>query len=384
MTDLLDPSALLHVLQQLLPPIHPTSTTSSSSSSSDDASPPAQLGSPADALSALIHTVMTRLDFRLTGLSDDDRSAPSSSSDALSSNQLPASWNANAPDHYCFRYKHHQSSLDYVVKVVKLGNKAVIHGIALQGSKTSTLEIPLADYFSPSFFPYPHRSKDGERAEPLVNGFIGSSRLKDLVGAFKTQILQTLVPGLNKEGYIEHSAHASSSAASSASAREARAPRPRPPLEGDPDDPSQTRPRALHPDHPPWRHPYTVGDRDLDPLGGSPLAFPPRFGGGGGDAFAPPPLFGDTGGGMYVGPNHPMFRHRFPPGPSTGLPPGAVPPGARFDPIYPTGPTQPPFHPRTPDVGGAHPQPPFAAQPDWDDFPPPRPRPDPDTQSWYS
>ncbi len=158
-TDLLDPSALLHVLQQLLP-----------RSASDDVP---QLRSPSDALSAMIHTIMTRLDFRLTGLSEDDRLPPpatttsassgttesssspttdaSSSAASIASNTLPSSWNAKGPDHYSFRYKHHQSSLDYLVKIVKLGNKAVIHGIALQGSKTSTLELPLADYFSPSF-----------------------------------------------------------------------------------------------------------------------------------------------------------------------------------------------------------------------------------------
>lgn len=373
MTDLLDPSALLHVLQQLLPP------------SSD-----AQLRNPSDALSAMIHTIMIRLDFRLTGLSEDDR-LPSSTSesaetDATSHNKLPAEWNAKGPDHYSFRYKHHQSSLDYLVKVVKLGNKAVIHGIAMQGSKTSTLEIPLSDYFSPSFFPYPQ--KHGE-TEPLVNGFIGSSRVKDLVIAFKTKILQTLVPGLRKDGYTEESSSNTGTGSSSSSTQPGRSnppPRqPRAPFAGDEDDPSD--PSTV----PPFRNPLSVGDRDLDPLGGSPLRLPPRFGGGSGGAFAPPPLFpgGDTGGGMYVGPDHPMFRNRFPPpnhpgaGP-TGLPPGAVPPGARFDPIYPGGGPGgigggggrfDPFNPDNPDVGGARPQGmggPGSGEPDWDDFAPPR------------
>ena len=367
MTDLLDPSALLHVLQQLLPSSEP------------------QLRLPSDALSAMIHTIMTRLDFRLAGLSEDDLlpqpssdESSSSSSDATSTNKLPAEWNSKGPDHYSFRYKHHQSSLDYLVKIVKLGNKAVIYGIVMQGSNTSTMEIPLSDYLSPSFFPYPHAKKEGERDEPLVNGFIGSSRLKDLVIAYKTQILQTLVPGLRKDGYTEESSSntgdgRNNPSSSSSSTQPNRLNQPRRPFAGDEDDPT-------YPSQPSFRNPLTIGDRDLDPLGGSPLAMPPRFGGGG--SSAPPPLFpgGDTGGGMLVGPGHPMFRDRFRPnhpeaGP-TGLPPGAVPPGARFDPIYPSG--GGPFGPdgNYPDVGGARPQGgrggPASGEPDWDELAPPR------------
>ena len=51
------------------------------------------------------------------------------------------------------------------------------------------------------------------------------------------------------------------------------------------------------------------------------------------------------GGGMVMGPNHPIFGGYGPgqpQGPSTGgigrLPPGAIPPGARFDPVTPFGP----------------------------------------------
>ena len=50
---------------------------------------------------------------------------------------------------------------------------------------------------------------------------------------------------------------------------------------------------------------------------------------------------------MFVGPDHPLFRERFGNNGGVGgnrvwggdgyLPPGAVPPGARFDPIGPAG-----------------------------------------------
>lgn len=358
MTDLLDPSALLQVLQQQLLPT---------------SSPSPLLRNPADALAAIIHTIMTRLDFRLTGLSEDDRLAPSSSESPTSSstNKLPPEWNAKGPDHYSFRYKHHQSSLDYLVKIVRLGNKAVIHGVALQGTKTSTMEVVLSDYLSSAFWPYPREGKDEEM---LVNGYIGSSRLKDLTSAFKIQVLQQLVPGLRKDGYVEENSsnassgggggERSSTQSSGPSRPTAGTTQPRPPLAADEDDPSL--PSGYQP---PFRNPLIIGDRDLDPLGGSPLALPPRFGGGGGAGFAPPPVFpgGDTGGGMFVGPNHPMFRNRYPPQ-GTGLPQGAVPPGARFDPIYPGGAGPEASHP---DVGGARPQN-FGGEPDWDELAPPR------------
>ena len=374
MTDILDPSALLHVLPSLLP-----------SSSALPSSTPL-LRHPSDALAALIHTIMTRLDFRLTGLSETDRLATPASDTSSSSSKLPANWNTGGPDHYSFRYKHHQSSLDYLVKLVKLGNKMVIHGIAMQGTKTSSVEVVVSDWMSDSFWPWP---KEDDEGEPLVNGYIGSSRVKDLTGVYKRGVLQELVPGLTKDGYTEQHC-------GGAGAGESRQPtRP---------DGGEARPRPEHPSHPPaasvqpppYRNPLIIGDRDLDPLGGSPLALPPRFGGGtGGGGFAPPPLFpgGDTGGGMHVGPNHPMFRDRF--APNTGLPPGAVPPGARFDPIYPAGGA--PFNPdREPDVGGARPQT-FPGEPDWDELAPPRaenpfaggdrrapPGRHPDTRGWYS
>lgn len=80
---------------------------------------------------------------------------------------------------------------------------------------------------------------------------------------------------------------------------------------------------------------------------------------------------------MYVGPDHPMFqRPGYPEPPFAGpgygrLPPGAVPPGARFDPIMPNNPLA--IRPR------GRGRPPFRyfkfikfrGEPDYDEFGPP-------------
>ncbi|KAL0235691.1 hypothetical protein GEMRC1_002273 [Eukaryota sp. GEM-RC1] len=66
-------------------------------------------------------------------------------------------------------------------------------------------------------------------------------------------------------------------------------------------------------------------------------------------------------GGSSVGPLHPIFGHpRVDPSAGTGLPRGAIPPGARFDPFGPP----PPHLPRSPHG-------PFRGEPDKDEFKPP-------------
>ena len=71
----------------------------------------------------------------------------------------------------------------------------------MQTDKTNSLEILVSDYFSPSFFPHTAISPSA----PLVQGFISSARVKDLVGLYKLNILQKLVPGLRKDGYQDDS-----------------------------------------------------------------------------------------------------------------------------------------------------------------------------------
>jgi proteasome inhibitor subunit 1 (PI31) len=111
-SNLLDPSAILSLLPGLLP--------------SDK-----KLGSPQDGIMALLHAAMSALAFRLIGADD------SASVNSFQDNVLPDEWNKDGPGHYVLRYRHDQSSLDFVVKLTKLGGRSLINAIAVEVRKVS-------------------------------------------------------------------------------------------------------------------------------------------------------------------------------------------------------------------------------------------------------
>lgn len=109
-SDLLDPSAILSLLPTLLPPS------------------PKELKSPQDGLTALLHTAMSSLGFRLIAIDD---TAPATS---FPENILPNEWNKSGPGNYTMRYRHDQSSLEFVLKLTKLGGRTLINAIAIEVS----------------------------------------------------------------------------------------------------------------------------------------------------------------------------------------------------------------------------------------------------------
>jgi proteasome inhibitor subunit 1 (PI31) len=102
--DILDPSAILDLLPSLLPQAK-------------------NLASPEDAIAALVHSAFTTLAFRLVAIDQ----VPTSES-----NVLPVEWNKNGPSHYSFKYKHEQSSLEFLMNVSKLGTRTLVNAIALE------------------------------------------------------------------------------------------------------------------------------------------------------------------------------------------------------------------------------------------------------------
>jgi len=294
------------------------------------------LASPEDAISALVHSALTALTFRLVAIDQ-----VSTSLSSAESNVLPVEWNKNGPAYYSFKYRHEQSSLEFLINISKLGTRTLINAIALESDNVATLDISTSDFTSPSFYPY-HLDTSNQ---PLVYGFISSNRIADFISQFKLKIVQKLLPGLQKEGYIEESTATAPSSSAQPPSQDQRNPRPRPLTPHD-------APRSVFP-----RNPLEIGRRDLDPFPINP--------------FAPPSLFPpNSGDGMFVGPDHPIFDRgarrpfadRGPWGGDGFLPPLGAPPGARFDPVGPR------F------LGGNNGRPPRGGntqEPDNDDFMPP-------------
>ncbi|KAL0638366.1 hypothetical protein Q9L58_002672 [Maublancomyces gigas] len=290
-----------------------------------------QLKTPHDAIAIFVHACMLSVGFRLIGLSEDDRlTTPIEGS---SPQPLPASWNAT-PGAYGFRYAHAQSSLQYLLKVNRLGGKTVIMALGLGDDKTASFDVVTRDFLSESFFPYTlHTAPTSTTttAQPLENAFISASRITDLATLFKINIVQKLIPGLSKPGYTEDPPAPASPPpqrhpAPNPYADPLRSAPPRNPY-GDPlRYPPPRRPLVPGADRPPGfdddyevlvpphgggyggRHPLSIGADDLGP---------PRLGPGGA------PFFG----GMHPTGDHPMFGGR---GEGSG-----AQPGMRYDPVGP-------------------------------------------------
>lgn len=223
--------------------------------------------------------------------------------------------------------------MTFLLKVSRLGNKAVIFGIGLGDDKTTTFDVSVPDYLSPSAFPFPKdddsasRSHD-ETATQLQALFISVGRIADLASLFKIKILQKLAPGIWKEGYEDSPAPQRDAPPDRAPQGPAHDPLrddrfPPPPARPHPfADPLAADPRPQRPwpagDFPPpgfedeyeinrpprggfgGRHPLHIGERDLYPPGLGPHD-PLRPG------FGPAPGFGGAGGGMHPTFDDPLF-----------------------------------------------------------------------------
>jgi hypothetical protein len=97
--------------------------------------------------------------------------------------RLPAQWNSSFGSH-TFLYAHSQSSMQYVVKVDRLGGKAEIRGIGLGDERISRFEITAKDYVSSSALPLRiSMNENGEEdrsnlTSKLKEVFISESRIK--------------------------------------------------------------------------------------------------------------------------------------------------------------------------------------------------------------
>ncbi|KAJ9632383.1 hypothetical protein H2203_000788 [Taxawa tesnikishii (nom. ined.)] len=319
-----------------------------------------QINTVYDAVALACHSGMLSVGFRLVGLGEDHRIEATSTPDQPQ--PLPQEWNSSAPN-YAFRYKHGQSSMEYLLKVSRMGNRAMVMGMATEGDKTATFDLRVVDYISEGSLPstpVKEGTSDQEAAKTLQDIFISVGRLSDLGSLLRLNIIQKLAPGIHKEGY--EAPREQSSTPTGAGQRGPSANRGEPeqpqhdPLRDDPTTSSYSR-RVQSPG---FEDPYDlnrplggiggiggiggglprIGDRDLYPQGLGPND---PFGNMGG--------FGPGGGGMHPTPDD-LFPTQ---GGGRGFHPHA-PPGARYDdPFGPGGPGG--GAPRGTGLGGRPPNP---------------------------
>jgi len=323
------------------------------------------LKDPYAAIGLFCHACMLAVGFKLVGLGEDHRLEAQSEPDNVQ--PLPKEWNASST--FAFRYTHSQSSMEFLIKISRLGSKALIYGLGLGDDKTASFEIIARDFVSEGSLPVIPVVDNSSLPTRLQNAFISEGRILDLSSQFKSNIIQKLAPGIRKEGYEE----ASQAAVTQPQRGEERQPPARDPLRDDRlpqparpypfDDPLAAAPRRPMPpgDFPPpdfedeyemnrpprgmypgygGGNPLNIGERDLYPPGLGPHD-PLRIGPGGG--------FGPGGGGMHPTFDDPLFGGRQ----GGGYDPRA-PPGARYDPTGPgDGPPQGGLRgPRGPGFGG--------------------------------
>ncbi|KAF1964578.1 hypothetical protein BU23DRAFT_520908 [Bimuria novae-zelandiae CBS 107.79] len=307
-----------------------------------------KLNSAYEAVALAAHAGMLAVGFRLIGLGEDDRIEVSA--DAHSPQPLPTEWNAH--NSYAFRYAHSQSALEYIIKVNRLGGKAVIFGIGVGDDKTASFDVTVKDYTSEGSLPvsFSEDISNGDLAKKLRDVFISDGRLSDFGALLKLSIIQKLAPGLNKEGYEESATQEDRDASRVRDQpRQGEPANPRrPPEDPEParpypfDDPLQPRPPPGRPLPEPipgfedeldmYRRPRGGIRDDRNPLGHDDLNPPslgphdplrPHLGGG-----LPRP--GGMGGGMHPTFDDPLFA-----GQGQGSYDPRTPPGARYDPIGP-------------------------------------------------
>ncbi|KAK5132412.1 hypothetical protein LTR08_009095 [Meristemomyces frigidus] len=333
-----------------------------------------QLKNTFDAVALAAHATVLAVGFRLVGLGEDHKIE--AQSDSSEPTPLPAEWNATKGA-YAFRYAHNQSSMEYLLKVTSMGNKAVIMGVGIGDDKTCSCDVRVQDYVSDGNLPatlVAEGDSDDEAKRKLVDVFISVGRLRDLGSLMRIKIIQKLMPSLNKDGYEESLENQESTSSrlprQPAPGREPERPthdplredrdpaarpyplldplahprRPMPePMPGFEDEfETQRGPRGIMPGAFP-----NIGDRDLYPQGLGP--HDPMRGGVG------PGLGGPMGGGgMHPTFEDPLFAGQGQRG--GGYDPRA-PPGSRYDPTGPGMGGGLGGHPRGAGMGGRPPNP---------------------------
>lgn len=129
---------------------------------------------------------MTAVGFRLLGFGEGQKIEGELKASAP---RLSPKWNSSFGSH-SFLYAHSQSSMEYVVKVDRLGGKAEIRGIGLGDERISRFEITAKDYVSSAALPLRITLNTGEEDRSdleakLKDVFISPSRIQGIYNTSK-------------------------------------------------------------------------------------------------------------------------------------------------------------------------------------------------------
>ena len=332
-----------------------------------DASSSPQLRTSTEVIALAAHASMLAVGFRLVGLGEEHRI--DAQSDPEQPQPLPREWSVSTTsDTFAFRYKHSQSSMEFLVKIIRMFNRASITGMGLGDDRMCSFTVLSEEYVMKEKLPFAISSEenaaDGERS--LAELFTSVGRLSDLGSLMRINVIQKLLPSLQKEGYEETTTTTTSGQSQSSSTS-------REPPSGRERDYDPPRRDPLREDRDPLAQPWPPAPQNplRMPGGGRPLPEPipgfedefelqrPARGGGRAGFGGPlhdygrsdlyPPGLGPNdpmrggigpgfGGPMGGGGMHPDLGH-FPPGDpgrrgGGGYNPQA-PPGSRFDPVGP-------------------------------------------------
>lgn len=262
--------------------------------------------------------------------------------------------------------------MQFVLKTDRMGSKVEIRGLAVGADRINRLELLPRDYVSSAALPLritldPETGAEdrSDLAQKLQNVFVSPTRVADLASLLKINIIQRLIPALQKEGYEESPDDRAAREDADRTGREGPGRQPGPPAPQPGLLPQPARPY-------PYDDPLAAPPRRPVPAGEfAPPGFedefeiqrPPRGGGlrmpGGGSPFGighddlhPPglgphdplrgsfvpggglPRPGGMGGGMHPTFDDPLFQGPRGGGGGEGFDPQA-PPGARWDPVGP-------------------------------------------------
>jgi len=255
-----------------------------------------EIKSEIELLVLFIHTQFITNNFNLVSIKENDANVKKEEKLKVLE-KLPPEWNENS-NNWTFIYQHETTSDKYYINMVKMMNMLTINAMICETEKVFSIQLPLSNLFQDCTFPLTKIEKK----------YFNEDKLKFVINNINMEIIYKLLPTVKYHDELPPS----------------QEPTRILPLNDDDNglriqDPLRiVRPNAQNPPLP------NPGNFDLDPF----------------NSMGP-----SAGGGLIMGPNNPIFNNiggndlestDIYGGPST-LPFGAVPEGARFDPIGPFG-----------------------------------------------